>query len=417
MKLLNRNLTGAAILAGAALLPGVAFANTAANTTITNTVTVNFDDAGGNAQTAVEASVAITVDLVAAAPTLVAGADIDPTTETTAASITYTITSNANGPDQYNLSSDTATNSQISAPTGVTLAGSVTLGATTLAAALVGDDSELTLTVPFDGTDDGVVNGLTDGDTVVINGNEYTIDTVDESNGTTTNLASITLTVEVTGGVVAIGALVAERQTFDINLTTGSIVAPNASGVHTVSVTATSDTDNAFTATDSATITVRKPTLSVTKFVRNVTEPVVGGGTTTTVGADTFYTTGVSGKPTDVMEYLIVVANDDVNAGSATNIVVSDPIPMFTSFVAGSIQLDPGTGTFAAQDEAVDDGTDAAELDSSGNGTVYVYAGAGGSDIVDDGLGGDLNPGAGNGNGGSLAAGETSRVLFQVEID
>lgn len=408
MKHLRKIMGGTALLASAALIPSLAFA-TAANTTITNTVTVSFSDAANNPQTSVEANVAITVNLVAAAPTLVAGADIDPTTETTAASITYTITSNANGPDQYNLTSDTATNSQISAPTGVTLAGSVTLGATTLAAALVGDDSELTLTVPFDGTADGAVNGLAVTDTVVINGNEYTIDSVDESNGGTTNLASITLTVEVTGGAVAIGALVAERQTFDIDLTTGSIVAPNASGVHTVSVTATSDTDNAFTATDSATITVRKPVLTVTKYVRNVTtvafNPLVAA---ITVDAVDYYASGVSGNPGDTMQYLIVIDNSAAGAGTANNIVVSDPIPQFTTFVASSIELDAtGTGVFLAQNETADDG-DAAELDATGNRTVYVYAGAGGDDTT---------AGAGNGDGGTLTAGQVSHVIFQVTID
>ena len=58
MKTFQRLFGGTAIIAGAALLPGMALA-TAANTTITNTVTVNYTDAANNAQTPLEASVAI----------------------------------------------------------------------------------------------------------------------------------------------------------------------------------------------------------------------------------------------------------------------------------------------------------------------------------------------------------------------
>ena len=126
-----------------------------------------------------------------------------------------------------------------------------------------------------------------------------------------------------------------------------------------------------------------------------------------TVDGVDYYASGVSGNPTDTMQYLIVIDNSAAGAGTANNIVVSDPIPQFTTFVASSIELDDGAGTFVAQDETADDG-DAAELDTTGNGTVYVYAGAGGDDTT---------AGAGNGDGGNLVAGEISYVIFQVTID
>lgn len=410
MKLL-KNTLGAAIFAGAALLPGLVYASTAANTVITNTVTVNFANAANVAQTAVTDSVSFTVNLVPAAPTLVAGADIDPTTEGTANSITFTITSNANGPDQYNLTDD-ITDTDINAPTGVSFPANVTLGGTTLATALLGDNTENTLTVPYDGTDDSVVNGIAVGDIIVIDGDEYEVDSIDESTGSTTNTVTITLTTNVdnSSAGVAVGTIIGERQTFDVDLTTGTtIVAPNAFGTHGVEITATSDTDGAYTAADSATIYVRKPVLAVTKYVRNATpgstfNPGAGG---TDIGGTLYYTSGVTGNPTDIMEYVIIVDNTASGAGVANNIVVSDPIPMFTSLTTTSVYLIDASTTavdsvaFPGAALDVTENGDAAEEDS---GTLYIFAGDGGVDTS-------------AGTGGTLDPGERSFIRFRVTID
>lgn len=407
MKHLRKLMGGTALLAGAALIPSLAFA-TAANTTITNTVTVNYTDAASNAQTPVEASVDISVNLVASAPLLTSPADVDPTTEDTGVNLVYTITSTANGPDTYDFTSaDTRTNMDADA---TFTTPSVLLGATTVAAGITAADT--VITVPFDGTDDSNVNGLVAGDTIVIDptgvAEVATILSVDETTGAASNTVTITLTAGTTNGFTY-GTLIGEQATQTVTVTTDTITA-GTSGTHSVLTTATSVADGAvFTTQGTATvITVRRPVLDVTKYVRNVTtvafNPLVAD---ITVDGVDYYASGVSGNPTDTMQYLIVIDNSAAGAGTANNIVVSDPIPQFTTFVASSIELDDGAGTFVAQDETADDG-DAAELDATGNGTVYVYAGAGGDDTA---------AGAGNGAGGTLLAGEISYVIFQVTID
>ena len=407
MKHLRKLMGGTALLAGAALIPSLAFA-TAANTTITNTVTVNYTDAASNAQTPVEASVDISVNLVASAPLLTSPADVDPTTEDTGVNLVYTITSTANGPDTYDFSSaDTPTNMDAVA---TFTTPSILLGATTVAAGITAADT--VITVPFDGTDDGIVNGLAAGDTIVIDptgtAEVATIDSIDESTGAASNTVTITLTAGTTNGFTY-GTLIGEQATQTVTVTTDTITT-GTFGTHSVVTTATSVTaPNPATAQATATvITVRRPVLDVTKYVRNVTtvafNPLVAD---ITVDGVDYYASGVSGNPTDTMQYLIVIDNSAAGAGTANNIVVSDPIPQFTTFVASSIELDDGAGTFVAQDETADDG-DAAELDATGNGTVYVYAGAGGDDTA---------AGAGNGAGGTLLASEISYVIFQVTID
>lgn len=409
MKHIRKIMGGTALLASAALIPSLAFA-TAANTTITNTVTVSFSDAANNPQTPVEANVSISVNLVASAPLLTSPADVDPASEDTGVNLVYTITSTANGPDTYNFSSaDTRTNmdadATFSAPT-------VVLGATTVASGITAADT--VITVPFDGTDDGIVNGLAVGDIIVIDptgtAEVAEIDSIDESTGAASNTVTITLTAGTTSAFTY-GTTIGERDDVTVVVTTDTITT-GTSGTHSVLSTATSDTDGAvFTTQATATvITVRRPVLTVTKYVRNATplttfNPAVAD---VTVDGVDYYSSGVSGNPGDTMQYLIVIDNSAAGAGTANNIVVSDPIPQFTTFVASSIELDAtGTGVFAAQDETADDG-DAAELDATGNGTVYVYAGAGGDDTT---------AGAGNGDGGTLLATEISYVTFQVTID
>ncbi|MCK5874371.1 MAG: hypothetical protein KAG82_06760 [Alcanivoracaceae bacterium] len=407
MKHLQKLMGGAAFIASAALIPSLAFA-TAANTTITNTVTVNYTDAASNAQPAETASVAISVNLVASAPLLTSPADVDPTTENTGVNLVYTITSTANGPDTYDFSSaDTRTNMDADA---TFTTPSILLGATTVAAGITAADT--VITVPFDGTDDGVVNGLAVGDTIVIDptgtAEVAIIDSIDESTGAASNTVTITLTAGTTNAFIY-GTTIGERDDVTVVVTTDTITT-GTSGTHSVLTTATSDADGAvFTTQGTATvITVRRPVLAVTKYVRNVStaafNPLVAD---ITVDGVDYYASGVSGNPTDTMQYLIVIDNSAAGAGTANNIVVSDPIPQFTTFVASSIELDDGAGTFVAQDETADDG-DAAELDATGNGTVYVYAGAGGDDTA---------VGAGNGAGGTLLASEISYVIFQVTID
>lgn len=407
MKTIRLAIHIAVALVASAFIPALAMASTAANTTITNTVTVDYEDTASNPYQET-ASVDILVNLVASAPLLSDPADVDPSTENTGVNLVYTITSTANGPDTYDFSSSDTT-SNMDADAGTT-SPSVSLGGTTLAVDAVATDTFIV--VPYDGNDtDDIVNGIAAGETIVIGANAYVVGTIDEAGTLSNNTVQIPLNSAITGATVTIGQIVGERRDVTVTVTTDTITT-GASGTHTIDTIATSSAPALEASLASSTvITVRRPVLTVTKYVRNVTVPVVGAGPYNFDG-ETWYSSGVNGKPTDVMEYLIVVDNSDPAASQADNIVISDPIPQFTTFAPASVLLDDdGTAadlaSFASLDETADD-ADAAELDSAGNGTIYIYAGVGGDDTI---------AGAGNGDGGSLAQGESSRVIFRVTID
>lgn len=110
-----RTWRAALALAAAVSVPTAALASTAANTAITNTATVHFNDAGGNPQTPITASATVTVTLVPSAVLL--SSPVDQTIAMgTSATLSYTITGTANGPDTYKLGV-TANASNLSAVT------------------------------------------------------------------------------------------------------------------------------------------------------------------------------------------------------------------------------------------------------------------------------------------------------------
>ncbi|WP_111657815.1 hypothetical protein [Isoalcanivorax indicus] len=408
MMIKRKLVLGAAALAMAVMLPSLGQAMTASNTRITNTVTVNYADAAGTAQAALEASVQITVNLVPSAPLVVFPANQDFTAENTSYNLTYILTATANGPDTYTLNTaDTRSNMDDDAAAGTP---SVLLGATSVASQA--NAGQNTLVVPFDGNDsDSAINGIQVGDTIVIDptgvAEVAVVTAIDESNGPLGNTVTITV-ADPLANSFGYGVMIGERREIVQVVTTDSVTA-GVTGSHSLITTVSSVADPAILIeqTTATVLTVRRPGLTVNKFVRNVTTPVAGADAIT-LGGTTWYATGVSGNPSDVMEYLIVVGNDDPDAGDATGIVIADPIPQFTTFVPGSVSLDAtGDDTFVAQDDGVDSGS-AAEFDATGNGVLYVYAGNGGD---------DLDAGAGNGTGGVLGAGESSRVVFRVTID
>jgi uncharacterized repeat protein (TIGR01451 family) len=392
----------------AILLPSTASATTAANAVIRNTATVNYDDAASNPQAAITATVDVTVNLVAAAPTLSSPADAS-TPSGVSLDYTYTITNNSNGLDTYNLTAPTsAVGADITVgPVVFRNAGdttnitSIDLGATSAAAtAAIGAN---TITVPNDGAADASLNGIVAGDTIVIGGNPYVVQSITDGGGPGSggsNTDTITLTTNLTTAV-AVGDQIGERASFIMRTTPTTTV----SGETFVITTTASDGVNS--GTDPVTTTVTLISLTVVKYVANISTPVVGGGSTVTLnsglgaGSITYYTTGVTGSPGDVLEYVISVSNA-AGSGNATNVVISDPVPSFTA-LTGNIALDPGTGTFSNVATTADNG-DFAESDGA---TVYIYAGSGGTDAA---------AGVGSGTGGSLNASATTYGAFRVTI-
>jgi uncharacterized repeat protein (TIGR01451 family) len=315
------------------ILPQAAQASTAANTVIRNTVTVNFNDTKSNPMTAVTATVDITVNYVYAKVTLSAPSDqfTDPNT---AIGYSYTITSNANGPDTYNLTKTLPlTEVGISGSTAAfsNTGGSITsviLGATTAAAAAASGTA--VITVPNDAASNTSINGIEAGDIVVIGGNPYTVLSIVDNGGTVVGTSTITLTTNLTTSVLA-GDPIYERQNFTMTVTPGTV----ASGAIT---------DPTITVTTNAT-SVGLPSLGATTDDTITTIHIAKLGVVKTVSPNgtTYYDTATAPKfiTGNTIWYKVVVTNN--GSSNATSVTLTDPVPAYTTYVSNSTTLNGKT--------------------------------------------------------------------------
>jgi hypothetical protein len=372
---LSRLTLGALALAAIVIAPAAALASTAANTVITNTATVNYQDAGNIAQTPVTASATVTVILVPSAVTISSPAN---TTigQGTSATLTYTVTANANGLDTYNLTSS-ATPANISGVTP-TLPANIVLGGTTLAnAANIGDTS---ITVPYDGVAGVTVNGIGNGSVVIINGNAYTVTTVTKNS--VTNTTVVGLSSAIAGAAGAVGSIVGERKTFTETVASGTVTS-GSSGTQTVSTTATSASspNPAATQTTPTVITVNRPTLTVTKLV----------------STDNGVTFGASGSaaPGTTLIYKITASN--TGATAASQVAFTDVVPAYLLYTAGSGKFAISSATAYSAATALTDGADADGYSYTAGTTTVAY-----------------NPG---GATGTVAGGGVLVLFFEAKIN
>ncbi len=320
-----------------------AYAVAPANATITNTATLTYT---GNT-VGITASVNVAVTLAPAAPTLASPTGIAPADNTVAENqnsvATYLITANANGPDTYNLTQAlTATGvtgnsaSATFAQTGAIT--SVTLGAT--AASVAAAAGATTITVPADGVADANLNGIANGDEIKIGADSYIVNVTDNAAGSSTitliagTLANGTAAPTNLTTAVALGTLIAEQQTFTMNIANVGAI-NGATPNDAVITTATSATDATKTAADThVTVVVA---IVFEKFVRNVT--TANGAAGTLINGQTYFATagGVTSTSGDTLEYLIRVTADA--AAGITGAIITDPLPTFTTYVANSTRL------------------------------------------------------------------------------
>ena len=445
-------------------------AGTAANTQLQNTVTVNYDNIAGTPQTAVTASVTITVNLVQAIPSI----SINSTTPSTLTNIAegqtvtvnYQVTSNSNGPDSYdlNLTESTAsgflsaTNSAYaSTNTTIPNTGTIaTLGATTVGTASLtfsntagagsnqcvypGTDV-CAIEVPNDGANNGTVNGIAVAAEVKINNGTTsvycTVASVTDTNGgapyiPTTQGSTITVQncyadaaqTAPLGSTFAIARGNSIYQTTAVTVTyTMGTLSGGSSDTTTISVQAQTTTGSNQSAAVTTAITVNAPSLVIHKFVRNTSGSGNPASCPTTgyaclvANGQTYYASGVTANPGNTLEYAVLVENQ---ASNVKNVVLTDPLVTFTSYVALSAGLiDSGTvagcagGTCTVTNTAghvftnVADDTLATVGDFGGinASTVTIYAG----------VGGDESAAAGS-KGGSIAAGDVSVGFYQATL-
>lgn len=382
---------------------GSAMANVAANTAIVNTARLSFD--GGSAN----ASVTVTVALVPAQPnvtiTNATGAYTAPDTPSLTNSVQ--ITSTANGPAGYTVAPtvSASTNSDVPSVSGGT---SVTIGATVT----TGTSSTTYVTVPASGASgaNAEVNGIAVNDMIVftVNGNAYTkqvTSTTDNGDGT----YSLNWIGAIPGGdVPAAGVQVGEQSTVNLSVLPGT--AQTAGTDITVTVQAVVSTagvgDKTVSNGTANNWTTPSPNATMTKYVRNLTDaaanPAPGANPTFTINtvSRVYFTSGVTGKPGDVLEYVIVAGN--VGATDMTGCAISDTVPVdFVTFK---------TGVYGGNDVFYIDPNNATSTFTAGG------VGANQASFVSPDLVVNVGNGASNLLTGTIPAGKNVTVAYQVTI-
>ena len=339
-----------AVIAILLCISAPAWANLAANTQILNQATLSYND-GSGIKTAT-ASVTVTVTLVCAAPTLVAGPPQTTSYAGPATTLTdsYIITATSNGPDTYNLSATVSGSTNTTAPTAVPVTATVQLGATVTTSG-VGSPDVTHVVVPYDGTNDGIVNGIAVGSTVFISGQEKMVTAINEYpiNLPTVPRAYAVITLNTAlSGVPSAGVVVGERKTVNTTVTSGTIVASGTDVTVSDTMTATSCSGSGAAITSGAVLnTYTSGIASLTKYVRNISVPS-GTGTAFNYGGNSYYLAGVTAKPGEILEY-VLVSNNSSLTGAVTAAVVTDAIPTaYVTFLAGQY---PGPRDIAYVDE------------------------------------------------------------------
>lgn len=455
-----------------------AFAATSASHVIRNTVQVDYQDPGGNTYDSTD-FVDVTTQLVATAPAVVFDAansdSLNPVSPGETVNLLYTVTSDANGVDQYNTAisvtqlttTGTSTTGTGTGPFG----GNIVLGGSNAAAAYASGDFETgdvaatngtLILVPADndGTDDNE-NGFEVGDIIVLTGTGEIVcqvnAIVDSGSADPATQANATATIEVdrcgdnaldAGSVsfsLAIGDQLGERVTANFTVT------PDAgadSGTLDAETTYTSNTDGGQSTTDNQTITVVAADLQIYKFVRNVSGGTTGNDAAdcnandsgnannsfecVDIGGTLYYDSGVTAAPGEQLEYVVLLYN---NAGTVQNVVVTDPVVAFTTYEATSIQIITQT---VADDTTGAGGSGACLANASNSNTCFVdgsLSASNGSDAVDGGDFGGITGGnvltisggydSGSGTttpasetvGGTIDPGSVSVVRYLINVD
>ena len=344
------------VIAGALGATPAFAAGTTAGSTITNTATVNYQ-VGGVAQTAINASNNITVDRKITLTVAEVGSATTSVAPGALAQVTtFTVTNTSNATLDLGL-------------TVAQLAGGTAAHGGT-------DNFDLTgLSAFVDTNGNGTYDAGTDLAATFLD--EVAADAsrtvflvgdvpIARING---DVAGVTLTAQAraSGGVGSQGAVIAET------------VGANTAGMDTVFADvagpAAGDAARDGKASDDDDYTVSAPTLTVTKQSRVVSDPINGS-------------TNPKLIPGAVVEYCIVVTNA-AGGAAANSVAISDPLPAQTTFVAASSFLN---GTYTG---SVPTGT--CNLDGSSGGSVAAGT-----------LSGTL---------GTIAAGTTRTLYFQVTIN
>jgi len=380
---------------------GSAMANTASNTAIVNTAILTFD--GGSAN----ASATVTVSLVPAQPNVTItdanGAYTAP--DTPALTNSVRITSTANGPASYTVapSVSASTNTNVPSVGGGT---SITIGATVT----TGASGTTYVNVPASGAsgNDATVNGIAVNETIVftVNSTAYTRQVISTSdNGDSTYRLNWSGAIPAVD-VPAAGVQVGEQATVNLSVLPGTVQVPGTNITVTVQATvSTGGAGDVIVSNGTANYwTTTSSNVTMTKYVRNLSDGAANppSGTTFTINTVSreYFTSGVTGKPGDVLEYVIVAGN--TGGTDLTGAAISDLVPVaFVTFRTGTygsddlfyIDPDSATATFTAAGVGINQASFVAP-------NLVVNVGTGASNLLT----------------GTIPAGKSVTVAYQVTI-
>lgn len=353
MKRSQKCLGAASILALTAVASPALAAGTQSGSTITNTVTVNYK-VGGVSQTAQQASNSFTVDRkvnLTVAETGSTTTQVSP--GQTSAVTAFTVTNTSNDTLDFGLAV-----SQLSG-------GTAAHGGT--------DDFDVSnVKLYIDVNGDGLLDG---GDTLISGG--Y-LDEVAPDASVKVLVVSDIPSTRVTGDVAGV-RLTATAEAGGSAGSQGAVLTEtsgaNTAGVDTVFADA--NTANGNTARDGKDFagddyTVLAAALTAVKSSKVISDPQNG-------------TTNPKAIPGAIIQYCIAISNAS-GSGTATNIVVTDPVPSGLTYVASSIRLN---GTV--------DGSGVCQLDGTAGGTFA-------SNTVNAPL-------------TDISAGQTRTVVFQTTVN
>lgn len=393
------------------------FANTAANTAIVNKAVLTY-----NGGLTAESSVIVKVDLVPALPnvTISNGEAVYQGVDTPAITSTVTITSSANGPATYTVA---PTVTAFTNSTDPSVSGGINsiLGATVTAG--TGGTTFIVVPAPMGAATaaDSAVNGIAVNDVIVftVNGNTYTPTVTSTLFNPVSNTFQINWSnVQAVPAVDVLGAgvQVGERQQVNLSVKPGTINTLGAELTVTVKADVTASNFPTASATNSPANrwTSTPPTITFQKYSRNVTSPVAGTGIAhsapiegnTGAGALPYYTGGVTGKPGDVIEYVIEAANSGSSTFDLASCAISDSVP--TNYVTDL--LTPYTG--ARHIFYIDTNGTASTITAGAVGSSLAsYVAASTPNLI-------VNVGvsANNSTAGTIPIGKSVTIAYQVKI-
>ena len=391
-----------AVIAILLCISAAAWANLAANTQILNKAHLSYWD--GTQTKVTSAEVTVTVTLVCAAPTFIVGSPQTTSYNGPAMPLTdsFIITAGANGPDTYNLSATVSGSTNTTGAKAVPVTATVQLGATVTTVGSTGT----VIVVPADGNLPGEmpgVNGIAVGDTVVINGNQRDVIAISDP---ATGTASITLNAALDSGYMpGAGVIVGERKTVNTTVTAGTITVSGVDVTVSDTMTATSCSGSGASITSGSVLnTYTSGVGTLAKYVRNVSTPS-GTGSSYGYGGNDYYLSGVTAKPGDTLEYLLVSTNSSLT-GPVSSAVVTDAIP--TAYVT----FKTGVYTGARDITYVDETPTAHYLTAAAGDDAGVYSAPNLTVNV-----GGVTPPNPPAAGGTIPANKTVLVLYQVTVN